>query len=399
MVAEVEQTQETQLDHNRELTAVNELAEALTLGQGVDAVVETALNSVINLMGADVGSIHLIEKEGGTLKLKASQGFLSPELIKAITNTVQSESPMRGLLETGHAFAIEDIRTALEISRELARLLTCEGFVSWACAPLKMEGEVIGVYHLGKRGKRSFSSHDLALLEVIGNVVGSSISNAQLLKDLRRKENELRRALRRAVELQEDERKRLARELHDEVGQALTSILIRLKALQEEDVQAQNERLDDLRTLTAQTIEELRRLAMDLRPAALDSLGIVPALEWYTQQCADRAGLDIQFIGPDSHERLPQEIELILYRIAQEGITNAMRHGKAQKIVVSLEREPHSWRLVIKDNGRGFNTAALDQGLGLVGIRERVELLNGDYDIQSAPGTGTQLCIEIPVKR
>ncbi len=398
MTAQLEQSQDELLFHNRELVAVNELAEALTLGQGVDAVVGTALNRVINLMDAEVGSIYLLEKEGATLKLKASQGVLSPKLILAIANT--EKGPMQCLLETGHAFILEDVRTASGLSADLASMLARDGFISWACAPLKMEGEVTGVYHLGKRSKRSFDSQDLALLEVIGNVVGSSLSNAQLLKDLRRKEAELRRALHRAVELQEDERKRLARELHDEVGQALTSILIRLKTLQEEqDTQAKNDRLDDLRSLTAQTIEELRRLAMDLRPAALDNLGIVPALQWYTQQCAERTGLDVQFFGPEKSERLSSETELILYRVAQEGITNAIRHGKAQKIEVILEREPRIIRLKVRDNGRGFNAVVLDHGLGLVGIRERVELLDGNFIITAAPGAGTQLMIELPLKR
>jgi len=261
---------------------------------------------------------------------------------------------------------------------------------------------VIGVYHLGKRGKRSFSSYDLALLEVIGNVVGSCLSNAYLLIDLRHKEADLRRALHRAVELQEEERKRLARELHDEIGQALTSILLRLKTLQEEeDAKVMNDRLNELRFLTAQTIEELRRLAMDLRPSALDSLGIVPALRWYTQQCAERTGLDIRFLGPEQYERLSPETELTLYRVAQEGLTNAIRHGRARKIVVFLERDLNldSVRLTITDDGTGFNAAALDRGLGLVGIRERVELLGGEFNIETTPGTGTQLWIEIPLKR
>ncbi len=387
-------------NHHWGLTAVNELAEALTLGQGVDAVIGTALNRVVILMEADVGAIYLFEKDNTSLKLRASQGSFSPELLSAMTGSEGAKNFTRCLLETGHAIAIEDIRVDMETLPEFSHTLSRNGFVSWVCAPLKMEGEVIGAYQLGKREKRAFTSEDIALLDIIGNVVGTSLSNAQLLKDLLYKESELRRALRRAVELQEDERKRVARELHDEVGQALTSILIRLKNLQEEETNNSNrEKLDDLRSLTAQTIEGLRRLSMDLRPAALDSLGIVAALQWYTRQCAERAGLEIKFSGPDKFERLPMETELILYRVAQEGITNAIRHGKAQAIEIILERKSNTIQLTIKDNGKGFNPVATNHGLGLVGIRERVELLDGNFSVKTTPGSGTQLLIEIPTKK
>jgi signal transduction histidine kinase len=397
-IASLEQAQAALQKHNRELAAVNELSEALTLGQGVDAVVEKALKRVVFLMAADVGSIYLLEKEPARLRLKASQGFLPPEILQHLASADRGDGLMRSLLESGRIVAVEDLRTASILPRQLADLLAQAGFVSWVCAPLKMEGEVIGVYHLGKRGPRTFNSHDLALLEMVGNVVGSSLSNAQLLRSLRRSEAELRRALHRAVELQEDERKRLARELHDEVGQALTSILIRLKSLQEANQAEIVQRIDDLRALTAQTIEELRRIAMDLRPAALDTLGITAALRWYTQQCSERTGLDIQFSGPPDLERLSPGLELILYRVAQEGITNAIRHGKPQRIEVSLLKDATSIRLIVKDNGRGFNVALLDQGLGLIGMRERVELLNGIFEVKTSPGEGAQLCVEIPWK-
>lgn len=402
MTGNPEPSQETLLRYNQELEAVNELAEALTLGQGADAVIASALNRTIALMKADVGAIYLLDAHEETLKLKASQGYFPPDLENAVTTFGGLENPRQGLFHSGHAIAMEDVRVSSQVPSELARLLERAGFISWACAPLKMEGEVIGVYHLGKRDRCTFSAHDLALLEVIGNVVGASLSNAQLLVDLRHKEAELRRALRRSVELQEEERKRLARELHDEIGQALTSILIRLRTLAEEqDPKSINERMDDLRHLTAQTIEELRRLAMDLRPAALDNLGIVPALRWYAKQCTERTGLDIQFLEPEKYDRMSPETELTLYRVAQEGLTNAIRHGRAKKIVLLLERDldQNKIRLTISDNGVGFNSATLDRGLGLIGIRERVQLLNGDFNIETDPGSGTQLWVEIPLKR
>ena len=402
MTIDLEPSHDPLIDYNRKLIAVNELAEAITLGQGVDAVIETALHRVVDLINVDVGSIYLLEKDSLTFKLKASQGFFPTDLARAIAAIDKNHIPMQCLLDSGHAIAMDDIRVDSEIPEDLNNKLIQEGFISWACAALKMEGEVIGVYHLGKRGKRAFTPYDLALLEMIGNVVGSSLSNAQLLVDLRHKETELRRALHRSVELQEEERKRLARELHDEIGQALTSILIQLKTLQEEDkIDVISGHLKDLRFLTAQTIEELRRLAMDLRPSALDSLGIVPALRWYVKQSGERTGLDIQFLGPEKYERFSPEIELTLYRVAQEGLNNAIRHGRAQKIVVFLERDLNldTIRLSISDNGTGFNPSTLDRGLGLVGIHERVELLNGNFNIETTPGAGTLLWVEIPLKR
>ena len=140
---------------------------------------------------------------------------------------------------------------------------------------------------------------------------------------------------------------------------------------------------------------------MDLRPSTLDNLGIVPALGWYVKQCAERTGLDIRFLEPEQYDRLSPDTELTLYRVAQEGLTNAIRHGRAKKIVVLLERDLNQKkiRLTISDDGIGFNAATLDRGLGLVGIRERVELLNGDFSIETDPGSGTHLCVEIPLKR
>jgi len=220
----------------------------------------------------------------------------------------------------------------------------------------------------------------------------------RLLTQLQKTEIELHRALRRAVEYQEAERKRISRELHDEIGQALTSILIRLKALQDEtDMETIAERVDGLRYLTSESIEELRRLAVDLRPAILDHLGILPALRWYVQQLTEQADLPIQFNGPDKMERLPEAVELVLYRVAQEGLTNAIRHSHAAHIEVILEESPDALRLRVVDDGVGFDSQKLDRGLGLLGMRERVELVNGKCGVDTMPGEGTCLWAEIPL--
>jgi signal transduction histidine kinase len=259
------------------------------------------------------------------------------------------------------------------------------------------------VINLGKRQRLSFSAEDLRLLEAVGNVASAGLANARLLESLRIKETEMRHALRRAVALQEDERRRISRELHDEVGQALTSILIRLKTLQQDCADPDLvDRLDGLRYLTGQSIEELRRLAMDLRPAALDNLGLTPALRWYTEQFAENTGVAIRFSGPEPAARLPGEVEVVLYRVAQEGITNAIRHSQAQQVEVVLRITDgvngQTAQLEILDDGTGFDPQSAGRGLGLVGIQERVDLLGGVFHLRTTPGEGTRLWVEIAVE-
>lgn len=397
MIEELHVIQSALIHKNWQLTSVNELAESVTVGQGAEAVIKATLKRVVTIMESDVGVLYLCPQGAPALQTRATFGEVPPALLELLEDSDLGGQLLQEVFESGRAIVIQESHPPPPARGVDYRQLLQGQFHSWVCSPLKVEGEVTGYYHLGRRKDRKGIYYDTALLEVIGNVVGVNLSNAQLLRDLRYKESELRRALHRSVEVMEDERKRLARELHDEIGQALTSILIQLKALQEEhDVKVVANRIDSLRQLTSQTIEELRRLAMDLRPAALDSLGITAALRWYARQYAERTGVEIQFSEPDYPDRLPAHIELILYRIAQEGLNNAIRHGKATQITMGLEIDHSLIKLIVTDNGKGFQKDEHYTGLGLVGIRERVELLQGHFSLESSPGTGTNLIIEIP---
>jgi two-component system sensor histidine kinase DegS len=137
---------------------------------------------------------------------------------------------------------------------------------------------------------------------------------------------------------------------------------------------------------------------MDLRPAALDNLGILPALRWCVQQSSQQnKDLEVLFVGPERMNRLPPEVEIVLYRIAQEGLNNAVRHSQAKHVEIKLVQNPHLIWLEVSDDGQGFDPTSLKRGLGLVGIRERVELVNGHYGIENQLGGGTRLWVEIPL--
>jgi signal transduction histidine kinase len=398
MAGKLEASQKSLLRRNLELSLMNAITSDFSLGKNAERLMETALDEILKVVEADVASVYLLEADGASFQQIAMHGSLSSLPAQTLKRRPAGESLMNRVIHSGQALAVEHVAEAPELPHEIAEALREDHMMHWASAPVKESGAPIGAFNLLRRADQPFTSAELSLMEMVGNVIGLSLTNARLAEDVQQKEADLRRALRRSVEYQEEERKRLARELHDEAGQALTSILIRLKALQTEVHDPDTlDRLDGLRYLTAQTIEDLRRISMDLRPAALDNLGILPALRWYTEEYVKRTGLAAEFSAPEEFERLPAEVELVLYRSAQEGLTNALRHSQAQKVEVRLERRPRVVRLQIRDDGKGFTPKDSHRGLGLVGIRERVELLNGSFGIKTTPGLGTCLWVEIPV--
>jgi signal transduction histidine kinase len=234
-----------------------------------------------------------------------------------------------------------------------------------------------------------FSDADLRIAETFA-------SRASVAVDL--SERMARDALRRVVEAQEAERRRLARELHDETGQALTSILLGLKGL-EEKLGADDSRaaVGDLRELVVSTLQDVRRLAVELRPTALDDFGLAAALERLTETFAEQSGIPVDFQSTLSSERLPPEVETALYRIVQESLTNVVKHAHATRVSVLLTRKNGSVAAVVEDDGRGFDPSALtDEGFGLVGMRERVAALGGRLEVESSE-RGTTVAAEVPI--
>ena len=205
---------------------------------------------------------------------------------------------------------------------------------------------------------------------------------------------------------QEQERKRIARELHDETSQVLTSLLISLKVLEEAisgDEALQH--IEETRSLVHQTLRAIRNLSIDLRPSALDDLGLLPALRWYIKEYQQKCKIDVDFVANSFKERLPSELETALYRIVQEALTNTAKYAGATKARVSVVEEHGSVCATISDNGKGFDAQTLlklpwqERGLGLAGMHERATLLDGSLIIKTEPGQGTTIQVTIPLTR
>jgi signal transduction histidine kinase len=206
-----------------------------------------------------------------------------------------------------------------------------------------------------------------------------------------------RESLRKIIEGQEMERRRLARELHDETGQALTSVLLGLKAVETAaDVPTA---LADLRELVVSTLQEVRRLAVELRPKALDDFGLVPAVERLVETFNASSGMSVALESNLGEERLPSEVETTLYRVVQEALTNISKHAAASEVSVVLVRRDAAVTALIEDDGRGFSGAdELRGGIGLAGMRERLALLDGRLTIESGRGQGSTLVAEVPLR-
>ncbi len=210
-----------------------------------------------------------------------------------------------------------------------------------------------------------------------------------------------RNTVRRVVEAQELERGRLARELHDETGQALTSILLGLKSIRAAASEIDADRAEaDLRELIVQALQDVRRLAVELRPSALDDYGVVSAVERLAETFEERTGIRTVLQANLPEGRLPPEIETILYRLIQEALTNVVKHADAQRVSIVLTQHQGGIRAVVEDDGGGFEPVDVRQdALGLTGMRERIALIGGTLKIESAPGAGTTVAAYVPLAR
>ena len=225
-----------------------------------------------------------------------------------------------------------------------------------------------------------------------------------LAGDLARANEERKQLLERIVQVQEAERKRIARELHDSLGQYLTALQLGLSSVGQNCGDAALPRLTELRGLTAEVGQELNRIARELRPTVLDDFGLQTAITQYLEEWAERSHLQFELQINLGSRRLPLAVETTLYRVLQEAVTNVVKHAEADRVGVILEAAAHEVRLIVEDNGTGFALQE-DAGqpepdmrhLGLLGMRERLALLNGSLELESAPGTGTTLFIRVPI--
>ena len=265
----------------------------------------------------------------------------------------------------------------------------------------------------GELSKRVFSISTIRILKeklvIIWDITERVQAEEKLrrtLKAVKKHRSDLRRLSNKLITIQEKECKRISRELHDEMGQIITAISINLtlvgEALPSELAPMIKERLTETRALIDQVLKKIHELSLDLRSPLLSDFGLVPALRQYVNRYHKRLNIEMKFEVINLEERLAAEVETVIYRVVQEALTNIARHAQAKKVYLCLKQKDSKVCVFIEDDGKGFDVEEVigcedpDRGVGLLGIRERIAPLKGSFSIQSHPGQGTKLSIEIP---
>ena len=369
-----------------QLQSLNEIGNALVTEVELPRLLNLIARRLRELLDARFVAIWLPAADG-SLRAEAADGDEADTLLGA-TATAGSKSAF--VFARGRSERVDSLIDDPEAKEDLTRTL---GVRSAIWTPLVARGETIGLLVAGdKRGFDSrFSDEDMRVAENFAD-------RAAVAVDLRQRV--ARDALRRVVETQELERARLARELHDETAQALTSILLGLKRIEDgrgsDDLRAAT---GELRELVVAALQDVRRLAVELRPRALDDFGLVPALERLTGGVAEQAGLDVKLQSNLPEKRLPEEVETTLYRVVQEALVNVVKHARAKKVSVVVSQKDGAVAAIVEDDGQGFAPGDDPQGgIGLLGMRERVELVDGRLTVESTHGGGTTVVVEVPLR-
>jgi signal transduction histidine kinase len=378
---------ESATNWSRQLESLIEIGNALTTETNLNRLLDLVARRLRELIDARL-VIVLLPAGTDELRFAAASGEGSDALVGETMPASDSKSGR--VLARKRSERVDSVLEDPEVNLEVTRRLAARAGL-WV--PLLVRDRAIGVIAVYDRlgPDPRFTDTDLRLAETFA-------SRAAVAADL--SERVARESLRRVVSAQELERRRLARELHDETGQALTSILLGLKPI-EEGMQDDKSltAVADLRDLVVATLQDVRRLAVELRPSALDDFGLVPALERLTETFAEQTGIAVDLEAALPSERLPSETETALYRIVQESLTNVVKHARARSVSISLTRKDGSVTAVIEDDGQGFDPEqTTEDTFGLTGMRERVALLDGTLQVESSEGGGTTLFVEVPAK-
>src|ERR1041384_4397297 len=375
-----------------QLAALHEIELEISAESELSRVLEVVARRASESQNATFCSVYICDR-GGALSIAAS---LDKSLVGI--SLKEGEGLSGQVVATGQPEAIDDYSNWEGRARAMEALRMGPALA----VPLKWQHTVVGVISLARKpGEEPFTADDTYFLEQIAAESVIAIHQATLFEELQDAHNRLKVLAHSLIHAQESERKRLARELHDRIGQALIAVQIDLQSMQ---VRLNgNDRLEESLSIIEEALSQVQDLSLELRPSLLDDLGLVSALRWYVERTAERGRL-LRFFSADPIEmRLAPQFETACFRIAQEALTNVVRHAHAKVVGIRLKSRETDIQLIIKDDGNGFpvidvmSRNGTDTSLGLQGMRERAAALGGTVEITSGPGKGTEVRATFPL--
>ncbi|MBI5033800.1 MAG: HAMP domain-containing protein [Chloroflexi bacterium] len=375
------QTSNAQLrERNEELAALNTLATAISHSADVDALLTSALDETLRVTNLTMGWIVL--RDGENLSVLATRQ-VSPELAAQLAS----------------CDCACDMRSAACVAHDGQICATLAPRAYHALVPLVSRARGWGALHLACADADYFGADLLRLLTAMGQQIGLAIENLELAQAQRREQFH-RQLLDHVIQAQEEERKRIARELHDEFAQSLTALIVGLQTHEQTlaNDAPTHARLTETRILASQILDQTRQLMFDLRPSVLDDAGLAPALRSFAERACATAKLALDFQVHGARRRLASQSETALFRIVQEAVNNIVQHAHANHVTIVLRFETCRIAALVEDDGIGFDTISASRAgtMGLLGMRERAELVGGRLEIDSRAASGTRVQVEIP---
>ena len=387
------------------LLALSHVSAALSGLWDLDAILRVALDNMLNIMDGTIGGILLLDEQTQMLSYRVHQGF-GKEYVEGVRLRL-GEGIIGHVAQSGKAILLEDISTDPRVA--YPTLVNAEGLKAFIAVPLRTKDNVLGVINVASRMPRSFTTSDTHLLYSIGDQLGVAIERASLYERLRKARERLRKLARQNLVAEEEERRRIARELHDETSQSLSGLALQLEALIQMSAMSGNQDaklvagLKKVQSLTVQVHNEVSRVISNLHPALLDTLGLVAAVRQHAENRLQPLNINVLIETKGAERRFPPDIEAALFRVVQGAIGNIVQHSKAKNASIVLVYQPDEFSLSISDDGQGFDVSEITdveesgRGRGLFSMRERIGFLGGTSGVESKIGVGTTLWAKIPI--
>jgi PAS domain S-box-containing protein len=373
---------------NIELTALNHIVSVINSTLNQPGILNTLRQVFSAQLKIPMGGIFLYNEVSGTINMELSWGVADEGIGVFKANAMEAFQDEQ-LLD--HKEVIFNTRNALDTP-----------YQGSLCIPVVFKEELKGIIFLiHSRRSRGFTHERLTLLQTLGQQIGVAIKNAQLFEQLKASNEQMQALSRQLVEVQESERRSIARELHDEVGQILTALKVTLGTASGLRDEKSEKKILQAQQLCQRLIVTIRELSLKLRPQMLDDLGLLPTLLWHFQQFQEQTHIRVDFKHSGLDGRFSQEIETAVYRIVQEALTNVVRHARVKEVTVRVWSDDGTLGVQIDDRGKGFNANSMmvsGMASGLTGMRERALLLGGQFVVESTQKKGTRLTAELPIK-